>query len=332
MSATQDVAQVIGLGERLAQARERRGLALVQAAEKLHLEPRVLEALEAENFEALGASVYVRGHLQRYAELVGENASELLALYAARPHAHATPDLTRVITERGRGAVPGARFGVWRAGLLTLALVLAALIWWAMRSGPIKTSTTVVLLPAGTSAGAAQPSAASQAAEAAAPILAPPRGAPVSTSAAAGHESSSAVRSGRPAVAVVPATTSPAAVRASEPKPAAPAASAAVPAATATAPSEAAPAAHEANLVLRFREDSWAEVYEASGAALFRDIATAGTVKTLSGVPPLRLVLGNAAAVGISLNGRNVTLGAALQSAPNARFALDRGGRVTETP
>ena len=143
MAEAGNEAQASGLGERLTRARERRGLALLQAAEKLHLEPRVVEALEAEDFDTLGAAVYVRGHLQRYAELVGENAAELQALYAGRPHAHSTPDLRQVITERTRGAVPGARFGVWQGGLLTLALVLAALIWWAMRSGPRGGDATV---------------------------------------------------------------------------------------------------------------------------------------------------------------------------------------------
>ncbi|MFO1401599.1 MAG: DUF4115 domain-containing protein [Steroidobacteraceae bacterium] len=84
--------------------------------------------------------------------------------------------------------------------------------------------------------------------------------------------------------------------------------------------------------MLRFREDSWAEVYDANGTALYRDIATAGAVHELRGAPPLRLVLGNAAGVGISVNGRDVSLGASLQATPNAQFSLDRSGRVTESP
>jgi cytoskeleton protein RodZ len=95
-------------------------------------------------------------------------------------------------------------------------------------------------------------------------------------------------------------------------------------------PPPAAPAPNAARLVLHFNEDSWAEVYDAAGTTLYRDIASAGAVQTLSGVPPLRLVLGNAAGVSISLNGRNVSLGAALQATPNVQFTLDRGGRVSE--
>ncbi|MGN6451899.1 MAG: helix-turn-helix domain-containing protein, partial [Steroidobacteraceae bacterium] len=71
-----------GIGARLRGAREQRGLTLLQAAERLHVDARVLQALEAEDFGALGADVYVRGHLRRYAEAVGESGLELQELYA----------------------------------------------------------------------------------------------------------------------------------------------------------------------------------------------------------------------------------------------------------
>jgi cytoskeleton protein RodZ len=139
-------------------------------------------------------------------------------------------------------------------------------------------------------------------------------------------------RTARPATATPAAVpTTPVAVSevpAAGASPAAPAPAAKV-SVTATPPPDA---ANAARVVLRFREDSWAEVYDASGTALYRDIAAAGAVHELSGAPPLRLVLGNAAGVGITVNGRNVSLGAALQATPNAQFALDRGGRVTELP
>ncbi|MCC7463044.1 MAG: DUF4115 domain-containing protein [Gammaproteobacteria bacterium] len=339
-----------GLGQRLVRAREQRGLGVLQAAEKLHLEPQVIEALEAENFEALGAAVYVRGHLQRYADLLGENAAELQSLYAGRAHAHATPDLTRVITERNRGAAPGARLGVWQGGLLTLALVVAALVWWAVRSGPVAPPASpsgpgAVSAPGDTSppGGAASAPASGMPAatqrEAAVRTVpstreaaaAPPAARPSSTVPASERAGAFTVQDA-PVAAAAPPVAAPAA--ASAPAAGAVVAGAAVVGAPAAAapPSSTPVAANAAHVVLRFREDSWAEVYDAHGTALYRDIAPAGAVRELSGASPLRLVLGNAAAVGISVNGRNVSLGAALQATPNARFSLDRSGRVSESP
>jgi cytoskeleton protein RodZ len=123
----------------------------------------------------------------------------------------------------------------------------------------------------------------------------------------------------------------PASAAAAPPAPAA-ALPAAAPASASAPAAAASTAAGGARIVLRFHEDSWTEVYDANGTALYRDIATAGAVHELHGAPPLRLVLGNAAGVGINVNGRDISLGAALQATPNAQFSLDRSGRVTESP
>jgi cytoskeleton protein RodZ len=84
----------IGIGARLRAARERAELSVVQVTELLHVDPSVIRALESERFSELGASVYVRGHLRHYAELLRESAPELLALYAASVNAGPPPDLT----------------------------------------------------------------------------------------------------------------------------------------------------------------------------------------------------------------------------------------------
>jgi cytoskeleton protein RodZ len=118
----------VGIGARLRAARERRGLTTLQAAEKLHVDARVLESLEADNFAPLGADVYVRGHLRRYADLVGESPHELQDLYA-RTGPVVQPDLTRIA--RGERPPDSARF-MMPALLTIVALTLAGILWWAL--------------------------------------------------------------------------------------------------------------------------------------------------------------------------------------------------------
>ncbi|HEX9139417.1 MAG TPA: helix-turn-helix transcriptional regulator, partial [Steroidobacteraceae bacterium] len=127
-----------GVGARLQQARERLGFTRTQAAEKLHLEPRTIEALETENFAALGASVYIRGHLRRYADLLGESAAQIDAQYCQRPHATSAPDLSSVPRQLhgGGGSARAPKLGPWPAGLAVAALAVAVLIWWALHSAP----------------------------------------------------------------------------------------------------------------------------------------------------------------------------------------------------
>jgi len=59
-------------GARLRAARERKGLSLVEAADALRLDQSLVEALERDDFAALGAPVFGKGHLRKYAVLTGE--------------------------------------------------------------------------------------------------------------------------------------------------------------------------------------------------------------------------------------------------------------------
>ncbi len=117
-----------GIGARLRAAREQRGLTLLQAAERLHVDVRVVQALESEDFAALGAEVYVRGHLRRYADALGESAAELQELYAQAPRP-SRPDLTRI--PRGEPENQGSRL-LLPAVLLVVGLAVAGVLWWLL--------------------------------------------------------------------------------------------------------------------------------------------------------------------------------------------------------
>lgn len=61
--------------------RERRGYSMQQVAEDLHLDVWVIEALEANRFLALGAPVYAKGHLRKYAMLLSLSPATVLERY-----------------------------------------------------------------------------------------------------------------------------------------------------------------------------------------------------------------------------------------------------------
>lgn len=111
-------APALGLGERLRSARKARAISVAQAAEALHLEEDSVRALEEERFEALGAPVFVRGHLRRYAELVGLPTDAVLDAYrAAVPDSDALPMLNRP-----RAPAESLRFGSWVWWVVTAAI------------------------------------------------------------------------------------------------------------------------------------------------------------------------------------------------------------------
>jgi cytoskeletal protein RodZ len=115
-----------GIGARLRAGREKLGLTVLQVAERIHTDPKIVEAIEAENFEALGAPVYARGHIRHYADLVGESANELTQAYSNLSKV-AQPDLTRIVKAPAR---PESNKLVAPALVVIAVFAVAGAIWW----------------------------------------------------------------------------------------------------------------------------------------------------------------------------------------------------------
>ena len=245
--------QSVGIGARLRAAREKRGLTVLQAAEKLHVDARVLEVLEAENFAPLGAEVYVRGHLRRYADLVGEAPEQLQDLYARVSPPRSQPDLTRIRRGRGTGALPRLAVPV---GLVLCAVALGAGLWWALTRPGVKPQLIASTMPEAPPAVAA--------AQASPPVNAP---------AAA---SNTALQLG-----------------------------------------------------MRFSEVSWVQVQDASGRVLLDGFVPAGTTRSVSGAPPLRVVLGNAGGVALEVDGHALRLAGTVRRRGDAHLLVGAGGEVS---
>jgi cytoskeleton protein RodZ len=152
-------------GALLAVARKQAGMSLSEAAERLHLNQQTLEALEGGRLDSLGASVYARGHLKRYAELVGVPELEIMAAYDTwSGRLAALPDLRDVIT------APAVRSGTRRFELKpgyaligAILLVMVMLVWWAMRK-PARTTAVAAPTPkTQASVGSVAPKAAATA-------------------------------------------------------------------------------------------------------------------------------------------------------------------------
>lgn len=270
----------LSAGQRLALARERAGLSHEQVADKLKLDSHTIVALENSDYRVIGAAVFVRGFLRRYAQLVGESPAEIEALYARQPESLQAPDLARVAVHAPRAHRPGQIIGLWPVALGVGVLCAAAALWWAMQSSrsPLSaTSTEVIVSPGVTASGAAPATAA---APGAAPIAAP--------------------------AAVTPLTDE-----------------AALAARLAALPRK--------HLLLRFSDEAWAEVYDARGKRLQFGFAHAGSSSELVGTPPFRIVLGNAGAIEMQLEGVAVSLPAA-EPGERVRLMLNSKGVVTLRP
>jgi len=266
------------VGQILRDAREAQGITLEDAAVRLRLMQRQVEAMETDDFESLDPPVFARGFVRNYARLLGLAPEALLTRMAGAPAEPA--EVSHAAPPPPHSWLSSPWLILLLLGLLVLVAVPVALYWW--------------LNSAGEDGPGKQASSAAQT-----------RFAPVAV----------------PAPVTEPAEAAPPAV---EVAPVAPA----LPAAGISEPAEAeVPAVPEAPAIngvlhLEFGDESWVEVKDASGRMLHRQLNPAGTSADIPGQPPFDVVIGNAAQVRLTYNGRPIDLEPFIEVTV-ARFTLE---------
>jgi cytoskeleton protein RodZ len=245
--------------------RERRGYSVQYAAEDLHLDVWVIEALEANRFEALGAPVYAKGHLRKYATLLGLSAAAVLERYDALSGTPSEPTpipVAMVAPVPQRRSVPKLPF--WIAAAIAVAAGVAWLVyelWPIARGAGIATTSEV-------------------------PAVTVPQTAPTEPQVEQVQQ-------------VQQATAAPASI----------------------------PTPPEVRVQLEFSEPSWAEIYDATGRRLMFDMGTPGRVRTIAGVPPLRVNLGLASAVSARVDDQPIVI-PRRAGKDGAKFLIEADGSV----
>ena len=117
-------------GELLRRERERRSISQLQAAEDLHLDTRVVEAIEANRFDLLGAPVYARGHLKKYAALLGLSPEFVLQRYEALTDRPEVPMPVPASVTAGAMVDLEQRSTFKGPLLVSVTLIVLALGWW----------------------------------------------------------------------------------------------------------------------------------------------------------------------------------------------------------
>src|SRR5210317_1793493 len=107
-------------GERLAEARREKQISVLEIAKELHVEESKIRALENNDFDALGAPVFAKGHLKKYSQLVGVNHDDVLADYYRLTRSDEMPPVIVNRKKPRREVSPGP----WIAAL-AVVLVLA---------------------------------------------------------------------------------------------------------------------------------------------------------------------------------------------------------------
>jgi len=130
-------------GERLAEARRVRQIPVIEIAKELHLDEYKVRALERNDFDVIGAPVFAKGHLRKYAQLVKVDEADVMADYYELNRSGAAPPL---IYDRSRPRQVVA-LGPWVAAIVVIIVVAAAYWWFAAHETVTESPVTGEVAP-----------------------------------------------------------------------------------------------------------------------------------------------------------------------------------------
>jgi cytoskeleton protein RodZ len=297
-------------GSRLKAERELRGLSAQKAADELHLDAWVIDALEAGDYARIGPTVYAKGHLRKYANMLGLPLAEIMTDFEPQQAGAPSRDGSSIPVGSRHGAAGSRRVSLGQAAASLVALILLiGLVWWQpwhQRTRGPDNRGPATRAPAG---GAPASTASVSPEQGTAANVDPSDGPAVPISAqdyAPGAAAPGAASPGATASAGTPAAGTPAA---------------GTPSAMA-----APPGAGRARLRLSFSSDSWVDVRDALGNRAYTGNGSANTVKTIAGNAPLHVYLRSANGVQLEINGRAVAIGPQFFSGDVARFEAGADG------
>jgi cytoskeleton protein RodZ len=267
-------AEVRSLGQVLAAERERQGLACGEVAQRLHMSPWQVEALEKGDYARLPKGTFLRGFVRNYARLLHVDPNPILALLpaVARPESTAGASIeppSEKIRFEPMGLHAKSYVKPVSVSLVVLGLGAAVMYWWLYLK-----DTSAVSEARKPAAAPAKPPAVAPQQVAQAPV--PPAETPPPVEAPREEV--------RPEAAAAPQPA-----RAAETK---------------AEPVRATAAEGERRIALRFSAESWVEIRDARGRTLMSKLNTAGTAAEVSGRAPFTVIIGNAPGVQMTFDDR----------------------------
>ena len=297
-------------GGALRAAREKQGLSVQDVANRLKISVKQIEALEADNFEALPVPTIVRGFIRNYAKQLRLNSEPLIDAYTVMVPSSLPYDLTVKSATKMKmtsNDKPKTNFYLW----LGLGAVLLAAVWifyqqYIQKPSPIEPTKPVVesALPIEPLPEVALPAIDRETIEVMDQALSlhpdniatvPEASSPTVKTDGAPAGSTTETASTKTQTLPKPVVT---------PKPAADQ----VESSTTEPVSALVPDENTARLEISATQQTWINVVDAGGKEVYSKILYEGNRELIEAKPPLKLTVGNASATKVTFNGKSQDL------------------------
>jgi cytoskeleton protein RodZ len=275
-------------GERLAEARRAQQISVLEIAKELHLDEPKVRALERNEFDVLGAPVFAKGHLRKYAQLVQVDESDVMADYYQLCRASAMPPVISTRPRSRREMSPGP----WIAVIVVIIVVATAYWWFTSRPAVVEEPLQESMLQE----SMLQESMPQE------PI--PRESLPAPEAEALPVEEQETVEATDDDSAVLQSAVDTAETT------------------DADAAQGPEPGDGQMQMLITYSGDCWTEISDAKGRRLFFGLGTDGRTVELSGEAPFNVLFGNAANVSILVNGVERAISAAERRGNTARLTV----------
>ena len=118
-------------GELLAEARRKQQISVLEVAKELHIDEAKVRALERNEFGVLGAPVFAKGHLRKYAQLVGVDPDDVFADYYQMTRSDVMPPVVAAGRSRSQQELSP---GPWVAVIVVIIIAAVSYWWFAVQS------------------------------------------------------------------------------------------------------------------------------------------------------------------------------------------------------
>jgi cytoskeleton protein RodZ len=282
-------------GAALFKERRRQGLSLGDISRQLKLSVRQVEALERDDYSGYKSPVFIHGFIRNYAKLLGLDPDPLIRATDLMLAPPVIPGSTPREQERPQPTrLEDRKYKLWPAVVAVLLVGIAVAVYFGSRRAPDGRRSAATTAARDKSAPSSK----------------------VAAQAKAGAEAKARTES-KPEVqsAAKPAARSDAKPEA---KPQAKAGSVEHRSRTDSAAAGGAEPAGHVTVRMIFEQDSWVEVKDRAGNVIFGQLNPAGSRRSISGEPPLSVVVGNAAGVRLFQGDKSIDL------APHTRVDVAR--------
>lgn len=115
-------------GAKLAAMRTKLGYSQEYVAGKLHLRVRLIELLEADEYDNLPETVFIKGYIRAYAKLVDINPEPLMQTF---DRLHPSERKFEKALWQSQRETHKAEYAIrWLTGFFAIAVLVAVAVWW----------------------------------------------------------------------------------------------------------------------------------------------------------------------------------------------------------